>query len=401
MTQGKISLRRSASSKMGYGILSTHPDINRMEFILMYHRIAGDNPIIKDVSPAVLDLKQQEITELPLLIKFFDGIRNINLEKNPSFDLEKSLPALKVAHNITGLNFAGNRIKVPDLSFLPSLKILDLSFNSVGDCSWLQHLSLEELNIEGCNVDSWEWLNKKNTIKVLNISGNKMDAVPEGVFAGSLTKFTCRNNKLTVIDPRFGEAEKLDEIDLAGNQIKEFSYFLLDKTIVNLRSNKIGEFDHSKYIAGNTWQEIRIMRLDLVNNELKELVFGPLMLKRLYDLKISNNKIFRLDDSVFNNTNLHIFEATNNEIEAVPESVMQHEYKNFWLNKNKIRELPEYLNALRAADIDLSDNRIEKIHPSFFTIKQASNRHYWKISGNPVSKDPAFNWHDFIYPGKE
>ncbi|MFT3682899.1 MAG: leucine-rich repeat domain-containing protein [Ferruginibacter sp.] len=397
-TQPGISLRRSGNAGAAFRGFSTHPDINREEFILMYQKIAGDNPNIKDVEEGILHLKEQAIIEIPAIFKFFNII-TLTLDKNPSFDITKSMDALQAAHTLKELSLAGSHIKIPDLSGIRSLQRLNISYNEVDNCDWLQEMDLQELDIEGCRIAQWDWLNKQQHISVLNISGNRMDELPGGIFTNPVTKLTCRNNKLKTIDERLASLSSLKELDMANNDIDTFPAFLLKFTDVNLRSNKIAVFEAARYGQVIKEEDIRITSLDIANNELDQLELGSLNLKTLTELDISGNKLETLEESVFNNTSLRRFEANNNQIKSIPKSAVR-SYERFWLEKNKITELPEYLNALQAGNLNLKNNLIETIHSSFFTVPQGYARGNWKIDGNPVTKTPGFSSYSFSYPGR-
>jgi Leucine-rich repeat (LRR) protein len=397
-----VSLRKSGNSRAAFSIFSKHPDINRMEFILMYHRIAGDNPVIKDVDSTILFLKEQQITDMPEIVKFFNHFTTLNLEKNSTLNLKASINALQDSVNLQELNIAGSHIDVPDLSGIKSLRRLNVSFNKLDSGGqWLQYMDITELDIEGCSISTWQWLNKLNNINNLNISGNTMEALPEEVLTRPLITLITRNNKLKYIDDRLSEMPNLQEIDFANNQVTEFKSFLLRFNAVNLRSNNISLFEPQKYLKAFAGENMLINKLDLANNNLSEFELGELHLNSLSSLDISGNQLKKLDDTIFTNTILRKFEANNNSIEVIPQAAVGHYYERFWLEKNKITELPEYLNSLKAANLNLKNNLIKFVHPSFFTIKAGYDRANWKIENNPVFKEKGFSDYNFRYPGKQ
>jgi Leucine-rich repeat (LRR) protein len=397
-----VSLRKSGNSRAAFSIFSKHPDINRMEFILMYHRVAGDNPVIKDVDSSILFLKEQQITDMPKIVRFFNHFTTLNLEKNPTLNLTACINALQGSVNLQELNIAGSHIDVPDLSGIKSLRRLNVSYNKLDSGGqWLQDMDITKLDIEGCSINSWQWLNKLNNISNLNISGNIMQAIPDEVFTMPLISLIARNNKLKFIDDRLNEMPGLSEIDFCNNQVTEFKSFLLRFNTVNLRSNNISVFESQKYFQVFMGKNIPIRNLDLANNNLLEFELGELNLNSLSSLDISGNQLKKLDDTIFTNTVLRKFEANNNSIEIIPQAAVRHYYDRFWIEKNKIIELPEYLNSLKAANLNLKNNLIKFVHPSFFTTKAGYDRANWKIDNNPVFKEKDFSDYNFRYPGKQ
>ncbi len=397
-----MSLRKSGNSKAAFKIFSNHADINRMEFILMYHKIAGDNQVIKDVDRNHLFLKEQDITSIPPIFKYFDHFSILNLEKNPQFNVQASLAALEQAMNLRELNLSGNHIDIPDISTIQSLRILNIPFNQLyNGGTWLQHMNLQQLDMEGCRIDEWSWMGKLKNLRVLNISGNTMNGLPDELFHLPVNSLTARNCKLKHIDERLNTMSALQSVDLGNNQLTEFRSFLLRFTSVSLRSNEIAVFETEKYAQELSAEGLPISHLDLANNKLSNFHLQGLPLHSLKELDISGNQLTSLDESVFTNSSLRIFEANNNKIEIIPAAATRNYYERFWIEKNRLKELQESLNAFKVGNFNLKNNAIEFVHPSFFSIHQGYDRANWKIDGNPVCKTAGFNDYSFRYPGRK
>lgn len=72
-----------------------------------------------------------------------------------------------------------------------------------------------------------------------------------------------------------------------------------------------------------------------------------------------------------------------------PSSISKVNYfTKLWLHNNLISRLEDYMAKVRVENCDLSNNQISFICPDFDTIdKDNYARLYWKIGGNPISKN--------------
>jgi hypothetical protein len=137
---GRAAYRHHRMSPANYKKYATHKDIDKLAFLLMYNKIAGENDDVYLVSSTSIKFNEQDIKEFTAILQYFPNIEMINLRKNPNFNLEKSLPYLAMLPRLKTIKFQGNAWKVCDLSSLKSLTKFELSKQQIDTLSWVENM---------------------------------------------------------------------------------------------------------------------------------------------------------------------------------------------------------------------------------------------------------------------
>lgn len=389
--ESKISLRIGGDVERKVNAVVKHGDVDGMLFRLMYHCIAGANDHITRVSTEVFSIKEMADISLPREMIFFTGIKELHFEGCERFDIGGAIAIIKGMPGCRVLNINSCHITVPvSIGELTQLQTLEIAHNSLADESALQSLQqLQVLNVEGVKIKNWEWLGSLAQLRTLNMNNNALAELPNQVFAlQQLVKLELKQNKLTSVPEHLATLPGLNYLDLSNNAIKEFPYFLarLVMDTILLRSNKIAEVNTDKLYGANNNAALNWGELNLARNQLTRLQLREGM-HQLRKLDLSHNQLEVLDDSLFAGS-LGSFYASNNKIGVIPKAVLKRvSYAYFWLQHNEITELPDYFARASIQNCDLSNNKIQSIHPDF--DKYGTENHgrlYWKLNNNLLPK---------------
>ena len=132
----------------------------------------------------ILDLSENNLTELPSNIVLLKKLRIVFFENNKFTEFPKILAELP---SLTMIGFKSNQIEtIPENAFPPRLRWLILTNNnlkrlpkSIGNCKYLQKFPvagnfIEELPLEMANC---------HNLELLRISSNKLKAIPDWLFS--------------------------------------------------------------------------------------------------------------------------------------------------------------------------------------------------------------------------
>ena len=136
----RASFRHHRMSLPNYKKYSTHQDLDKEAFVLMYHKIAGDNQKIRRINTEEFSVSELNLNEFTAILQYFPDISTINLRRNPNFKLEKSLPHLAMLPKLKTIKFQGNTWKVCDLSSLKSLTKFELNKQQIDTLSWVKKM---------------------------------------------------------------------------------------------------------------------------------------------------------------------------------------------------------------------------------------------------------------------
>lgn len=253
----------------------------------------------------------------------------------------------------------GNKItKVPDMSGLDALQILDLGNNRI---SKLQKLptGLVELILDGNNVAT--------------IS----DAIPHPL--ESLKKFSIRNNKLRKIPGMLSPMmQNLEVLDVSRNQISKYA-----QNIINLGNLQ------ELYAGNNKMEEIPeevcklpLTVLDFSNNQLTRIPERTLLgfkgvgiadlRKSLQKLILSGNQISEIPGEVRDLKMLRVLDVSRNNLGKIPDIVVYglKVLDELYFDGNGLTEVPENISNLwRLRVLSLGDNNIKLLPGSVCGLK--------------------------------
>ena len=220
-------------------------------------------------------------------------------------------------------------LRAGDLQGLTNLETLNLSYNKLtalpedvfDGLTNLEVLALQENRLEALQQDVFDGL---TNLEALNLSDNKLTALPEGVFDGleSLESLAMNDNPLTALpEGVFDGLESLESLALSETELKALPEDVFDD-LPNLRV---------LYLVGNK-------RL----SALPEGMFDGLT--NLQNLRLDGNKFTLLPKDVFDGlTNLEQLVLQSNKLTTLPEGMFDGlaSLRRLDLQGNELNALPE------------------------------------------------------------
>ena len=308
------------------------------------------------------------------LLNQIGQLTHLDLAFNDLRALPSSLCHLQ---HLIQLNVTSNRLQ--DLSALrsescgSSLKVLDASYNRILQLSskHLIHLNqLEELHLQGNGLVSVQdaSLDGLTSLRLLNLAGNHITSLPPGLFSQSsqLTELYAAANGLSVLAPGlFQNLDNLLVIDLSDNQLTSSSLTgsqtfagLQRLAVLSLHNNRITRLDSSLF---NDLAALQILRLD--GNAIESLPDGLLAsLNNLHTLILSRNRLTHVDSrSLSSLSSLALLALDNNLIERVHDQAFHNctQLKDLNLSGNNLPVVPVALAVLeQLQSLDLGENRL-------------------------------------------
>lgn len=303
----------------------------------------GEEYITKNTISKIyaIDLSSQDISSLEG-IEIFSNLYFINLADNNISDVS---PLTKLK-NLTEINLSNNKIK--DISELKELKLsgLNLSNNS-GIKGYEKIVTLNDLNISGCNIDNIENLNNIENLIDLYLNDNK-----------GISGFENLSLKLNALE--------ISNCDISN--IKEITEKLQDLSYLNLSENPISDWNWIKEYTENN----ESVSIEANNCNITDIsIFNDLKIKKLI-LKQNNIK----DISNFNNDNIYYIDLSENEIEKGFETLKNAEI--LLLNNCNIRDISEIAKMEKLYGLSLEDNDITDISQ----LSKMENLKVLSLAGN-------------------
>ncbi|KAL0830712.1 hypothetical protein ABMA28_002846 [Loxostege sticticalis] len=287
--------------------------------------------------------------------------------------------------NLTTLNLTNNRIRtVGQLGFGQgcgvNVRSLDLSNNEIKTLpetseilklGSLRYLYLQHNNITDISSDIFNGL----LIRVLNISHNKLQMLPEGLFANAreLRELYLNDNSLYELGPGvFHRLEELIVLDLSSNQltsnhIDDGTFKGLIRLIVlNLANNALTR------IGEKTFKDLFFLQvLNLKNNSIgyiEDNAFLPLY--NLHTLNLAENRLHTIDENLFNGLFvLSKLTLNNNLLVNIDRKAFKNcsDLKELDLSSNQLMDVPEAIWELSfLKTLDLGENQISNFRNGSF-----------------------------------
>lgn len=176
-------------------------------------------------------------------------------------------------------------------------RFLSLDFNKIQDLSRFKfrgHLQMLSIKGNGLKAIGKDCLVHLTGINSIDLSMNKLDVLPEGIFKGLKDLFDLRlnNNNITVINVRtFEDSTRLKKLYMNNNKIKRLSKGLLlqheDLEELHFQNNLITKVEHGA--LPNNSNKLKNMYMN--GNQLQMIPSDAFLTRSLEDVNLANNFI--------------------------------------------------------------------------------------------------------------
>ncbi|KAL0275849.1 UNVERIFIED_CONTAM: hypothetical protein PYX00_003576 [Menopon gallinae] len=287
--------------------------------------------------------------------------------------------------NLQTLNLTRNRIRDvnkigfgtrkpnPECSGGLDVRHLDLSYNEIkflkddSDVTKLKRLQVLLMQYNDISEISGGALGGLVSLRVFNLSGNRLESLPDGLFSSSreLREIHLQNNAITELAKGiFHRLEQLLVLDLSGNQLT--SNHVDDGTFIGLIRLIVLNLSHNALtrIHAKTFKDLFFLQiLDLRNNSIQYVqdnAFLPLY--NLHTLNLAENRLHNIESHLFNGLFvLSKLTLSGNMIVTIDPQAFRNcsDLKELDLSSNAIEEVPEALRELSfLKTLDLGENKI-------------------------------------------
>lgn len=352
----------------------------------------------------VLDMHDNDLGELPNELGSMSELTKLNLGKNKFIAFPpalKALPKLEelvlngekdTFHDLTNDDIALNSkmvLKTLDLSThqlsnlpenfiqLQNIENLNLSWNKLSKLpkKWNQCLrQLVSLNLSHNNFGDVnnELVLKKNNLKRLDLSENRIDKIPTKMPNMMKLEFIdLSGNHLSSLTDKFGTMETLKHVKLGGKEerglmkkIPKVVYGLPNLEVLSVQKAKL-KYIEIDCVTSKYWKQLT--ELNLSRNDLTSIPTGISYLSSLEVLNISHNHLEGDEDiplSVRELGCLKYLNVSHNRLSKFPCHVVACiRLESVHLASNRITEFGEFTIDPRnnITILDLSSNKLETI----------------------------------------
>lgn len=331
-----------------------------------------------------LDLTYSNVRSIPDdVFCSLGNLQVINLTRNSIRDVDSLGFSPRRYRDVAETGVTVSRV---ECSGAMDLRSLDVSYNDIRtlpDDSGitrlrrLQHLYLQHNDIADIGPNAFNGL---VSLRVLNMSNNKLESLPEGLFAScrDIREIYIHNNTLYELARGvFHRLEQLLVLDLSNNQLS--SNQIDDGTFVGLIRLIVLNLAHNALtrIDARTFKDLSFLQiLDLRNNSIgfiEDNSFLPLY--NLHTLNLAENRIHHITSHLFNGLfGLSKLTLNNNLIVNIDPQAFRNcsDLKDLDLSSNAIQYIPEALSELSfLKTLDLGENQISSFsNGSFKNLQQ-------------------------------
>lgn len=172
----------------------------------------------------ILDLSNQNLTDLPYTIYSLSNLTTLYLQNN---QLTSLTPYIGYLTNLQILDVSNNKLSdVPaQLGLLTVMRELNLSNNQLTEFPiWISYMKqLERLNLRGNQIPAITgYVGNIPSVRVFDASDNRIDSIaPQIGYLSRLEQFDLRNNQLTALPDHMSLLKSLREVNLGGNPLAE------------------------------------------------------------------------------------------------------------------------------------------------------------------------------------
>ncbi|KAL8905738.1 MAG: hypothetical protein Q9207_002452 [Kuettlingeria erythrocarpa] len=291
--------------------------------LLASHEVEGR------LSLAVQDLVKK-LTDVEPYEPYWDHIRHLDLRK-------RNLATLhhldEFCGHIEHLDVSNNELD--QLHGAPSwIRHLNARNNSLSNItSWAHLRNLQYLDVSGNRIQTLHGFQSLVHLRELKATDNQIESLEGILELDGLIKLTLRRNCIKSVDPRTRNLNRLTELDL--------------------RQNDLREFDLSKHLPV-------LERLDLSHNGLECLTISERMAS-LQELKLARNQLETLDVSQL--PSLRVLDIDQNSISSI-NNVQSHERLEVLSWREQRIETPvQYQECRSVRKLNLSGNSLSTFTP--------------------------------------
>ncbi|EMD33719.1 hypothetical protein CERSUDRAFT_87049 [Gelatoporia subvermispora B] len=373
-----------------------------------------------------------QVSKFPYEVSRLQKLRMLDCRRNSISDISLVCMLPQVEQIFTDYN----SIHALELSFGPSLQLLDASNNDITQLTLVpgplgQPYKLTSLDISWAKLSSLDELALAQlaALQTLRVDHNSLKSLPDTI--GSLTKLrhlSCSNNQLYALPTSIGKLQRLEVLEAHNNDLAELPETLWNCASlqrINATSNLISSWpllspqntavssgsisvepvstttrliyperkgSSASSITGRFVPPLAhsLEKLYLGENQLTDVVLHPLaLLKELRVLNLSFNDIQEVPPTFFKSF-IHLRELylSGNNIRVIPVDDFHYLRKLdvLFLNGNKLQTLPSALGQLKnLAVLDVGSNELRyNIHNWEFDWNWNTNPtlRYLNLSGN-------------------
>ncbi len=325
-----------------------------------------------------LILSYCQLEDLPEVIGDFQSLRSLDLEGNYLLSLPGSLRRLTSLKKVSlrkNFRYEGIEAGKPLLETIEQESLFELLGSMPG---------FDSLDISGCELSYLDGsVDLMKSLRFLSLEKNRLLELPAGI--GRLTELRhldlsnpgtgTRTNKLSALPASFNYLNKLEYLNLNGNDFVELNLrgpFPEMKTLL-ISWNRLKDFPEGI----RSMKRLKTLRLNI--NLITEIPDWIDELESLEELSINgdfflnrNYKIQTLPTALTRLSHLKILNLNDHVIEALPAEMgsLIH-LEHFEMKDNLLQKLPESMGNCKALRwMDLKANELKSLPLSFNNLKR-------------------------------
>ncbi|KAB7507857.1 Chaoptin, partial [Armadillidium nasatum] len=325
-----------------------------------------------------LDLSYNKLSSLPLNI--FDSLSRLGTLDLRFNKLNKIESGQFNGTIISVINLKGNKIReieekaFQNLLLLTSLDVSDNKIKNIRDGAFYDTPFLHILNLRNNLLTSFHKdifsFPKSQTTKLryIDLSNNDVTFLKEDTFVPhpKITWMSLSGNRLSFFPPEtLRSLKKLSQLNLAGNEFEsvDTSDFANSKSLreLDLSNNKIVE------VAENSFQNsTQLQELNLSKNKIKKLNSNTFQGIAHLKLDLSENELRDLPDGIFDRTKVKLstLNLAHNYFDKVPVKVLRPQsyvFSDLNMAYNNVSDIPNKADILvNMKSLDLSYNPLTR-----------------------------------------
>ncbi|KAF2644940.1 L domain-like protein [Massarina eburnea CBS 473.64] len=360
----------------------------------------------------ILELQGNKLTSLPPEIRELSHLRILNVSDNclrglPA-DLFTSAPITELL--ATKNNFIGAFFNIDTAPHLQNLQLANNSLTSLCESDTILLPALKYLDLSGNRLSALPDMSSWTSLATLLMGNNKLNMLPEGFLSlKALRAADFTANDLNKLDEKIALMEGLDNLTLAANPLRERKFLSMTTADIKrdllsrVQPELLGDQDDCEEIGGNDqaktlpdgWKLTPSGTLDLSFQNLTELddesVATLAETNDIRQLYLASNYLTEIPTITLQLSFLSVLDLSKNNVTtALAEPVELAKLRELRLRGNKMQSLDSItslLSAPKLIQLDVSNNRISGTLPTMrdFFPELTS----FLASDNAISEVPA------------